>query len=400
MKRHVYKGFTIVELLVVISIIALLIGILLPAIGKARDKARTTTSVSNLRQLAIAHTVIGELDVEGGFLFPKARMFYLEHTDAERLATILTQLNEQTVQALEARNAGVAAIDKERALIISDYRSNGLIILATDDKYEALIELAKKLDSAPSQWVNQIRIITCKNTSAADLSGKIEELWQRKARLREREDMPQDTPVIVADQRSNALVIASNIEDYDAIKQLVADLEAQPLAPLAMIQLIQVENNDAAELGSMLQSLFDERAQMRQDGEENVSDRVAFASDGSTNTMLVAASPENYAEILRIVGELDVIPELEGVVRSFLLKNADAANIVSKIRELFDQGIYKPGALVDGGARAEAEEQVALISDARVNAIMVSASRPNMAIIEQLIEEMEGGAQQDGEEDS
>ncbi len=55
MKRHVYKGFTIVELLVVVSIIALLIGILLPAIGKARDKARVTTSVSNLRQLAVAH---------------------------------------------------------------------------------------------------------------------------------------------------------------------------------------------------------------------------------------------------------------------------------------------------------------------------------------------------------
>ncbi len=55
MKRHISKGFTIVELLVVVSIIALLIGILLPAIGKARDKARTATSLSNLRQLAIAH---------------------------------------------------------------------------------------------------------------------------------------------------------------------------------------------------------------------------------------------------------------------------------------------------------------------------------------------------------
>ena len=55
MTTQTRKGFTIIELLVVVSIIALLIGILLPAVGKARDKARTSTSESNLRQLAIAH---------------------------------------------------------------------------------------------------------------------------------------------------------------------------------------------------------------------------------------------------------------------------------------------------------------------------------------------------------
>jgi prepilin-type N-terminal cleavage/methylation domain-containing protein len=55
MKRHLANGFTIVELLVVISIIALLMGILLPAIGKARDTAKVNTSKSNLRQLGIAH---------------------------------------------------------------------------------------------------------------------------------------------------------------------------------------------------------------------------------------------------------------------------------------------------------------------------------------------------------
>lgn len=48
------KGFTLIELLVVLAIMAVVAGLLFPVLARAREKARQSQCLSNLRRLASA----------------------------------------------------------------------------------------------------------------------------------------------------------------------------------------------------------------------------------------------------------------------------------------------------------------------------------------------------------
>ena len=65
--RRVQKGFTLIELLVVIAIIAILAAILFPVFAQARDKARQTSCLSNMKQLGLGFNMYAQ-DYDGALM--------------------------------------------------------------------------------------------------------------------------------------------------------------------------------------------------------------------------------------------------------------------------------------------------------------------------------------------
>src|SRR6476620_8489428 len=82
-------GFTLVELLVVIGIIALLISILLPALNKARKAAQTTQCLSNIRQLN--SSLSAYMQANKGHVFP----YYGGSTNILWQAILLPYINQR-----------------------------------------------------------------------------------------------------------------------------------------------------------------------------------------------------------------------------------------------------------------------------------------------------------------
>ncbi len=352
------------------------------------DRTQAMIISGNQKAFAFIDGLIAQLDRELPLELRDVRIIPLENADAGAVASSLQRL-------LDARVTQKAALGRQQAealrvLVIPEARSNSLLVTGSKDSFELVESLARELDSAPPALTGRIRLIPLVYADARALSMALINLFNQRYQAARSPDTQRNRPVIVADPRSNSLLVAAGVDDNQAIDDLVARLDRQLEDPSMVLTVIGLQHNNATTVASTLESIFSARQRARTVPGQPPSPReqIDVQPDSLNNSLIVSASRENLELIIGLLEKIDVEPVVaEGVVQTFTLEFADAQRAASMLRSLVQQGLYRPGAAQ--GAGQAGREAMAVTVDSRSNTLIVSASPENLAVIRELIRQID-----------
>ncbi len=353
------------------------------------ERTNTLLAAGTKRALERVAELVEQLDRDLPEDVRGIRMLSLEHADATALAGSIQRLLDE--RARPRGGGGRRSSPAMRVVVIADARSNSLLISGGLDGYELVQSLVAQLDRPGLSLVGQVRLIPLEHANAGTLALTLNDLFTRRFQAARTPDRTGTRPVILADPRSNSLLVAAGLEDNQALDQLLTKLDRAPESGAVELTVLGLQHNDSGRLAATIRGVFAARLQsLTPPGQApSPADRVEVEADSLSNALVVSASKQNLELVRELVAKLDAEPVAAGgLIETFTLEHADVQRLVTLLRSLVDQGVYRPGVASAGGRRSP-REALALAADARSNTLIVSASPENLVIVKELIRQLD-----------
>lgn len=312
-----------------------------------------------------------------------------------------------------------------RIRIVTDARTNSLIVLAQPNDLREVEELISRLDTHESGAVNQVEVFELRHAVAEELATTISTILQsvlnpptlgqgqitqaflgvgggtgtqelREVRsavleylIRDGEQMRKVRSGILADirvtgdARSNTIVVTAPAESMELLGAIIRRLD-KPASSIATIKHFTLKNADATSTSNLLNELFGDQttAQGTQvgvqlAGAENASSVIPlrFSVDVRTNSIVAVGTAEALEVVEALLFRLDDSDIRQRQTTIIRMKNAPAADIAAAVTSFLQQQSDLLQSEQDLISAFEfVDQQVIIQSEDYTNSLLISAT--------------------------
>ena len=198
---------------------------------------------------------------------------------------------------------------------------------------------------------------------------------------------------IWADKNANRLIVSAPKSKLVEIERLVAILDTNKPEDVA-VRTLPLKNINPMDVVKEIAPLY-----QRMSGRA-LKDMIEIAADDRSSSLIVLSSEANFKAIQKLMGALDAEDASDKVMRTFVLKNADAEDVAKQLQDLNKEqdnaNRYRYFYFDSGSSSGKgSSRKLSVVADRRRNSIIVQAPLAQMDGLEKMINELDEPAGED-----
>ncbi len=281
--------------------------------------------------------VIDQLDVLPADEDKSLQVVTLRYTDAEETKTILEDYLRKPGAAGGRGRGGAELMGNLRVTAVPS--TNALVISGDQEGVDRVTDIVKKVDVEVTDGAGP-RIIHLQKGIASEIEPLVTKVFTESTRGRGRgRSSAQMTPVIVADDTTNSLIVRAGAADYSLIERLVSDLDAEEGDALSRVRVVQVAaafnvNDLAATIEQTMQQATPPSSSGRGGRQSGFSAQAVPAS----NTLVMAGDPKQLQVAEALVDQLQEMGPVGGMGTIILnTENLSAEDVQRVLQDVINQ---------------------------------------------------------------